>query len=165
GKFYQDIKVPAYNNFDLSHIIINGDSVHIESNNGRVATLTSATEKAAVMARYKLFPELDFDKPGYTMKLDSTLKIVNGNLAYQLTVTQPDGISVEYFYDQKTGLKLKQYADVANASHLEFSNYQDINTGVKIPFTEGNNVNGAPIDYKVKSATANTGLSDDTFKQ
>ena len=59
------------------------------------------------------FPELDFNKTGYTLKLDSSLKVINGQLAYLVTVTGPEGISVKYFYDQKTGLKLKQYTRCA----------------------------------------------------
>ena len=81
-----------------------------------------------------------------------------------VTATGPEGISVKYFYDQKTGLKLKQYTNVPNSTRLEFSDYQDINTGVKIPFSDLNSINGAPITFKIKSATANTGLTNDSFK-
>ena len=162
GMFFQDVVIPNFNNFDWSHIVITGDSIAMKSG-GRPQKL-APTEVGAVHARYKLFPELDFDKPGYTMTLDNKYNIVNGALAYEITVKGPDGFSVKYFYDQKTGLKLKQYTDVVNATHMEFSNYQSINTGVKIPFAEKNSVNGNPIDFKITSATANTGLTDDTFK-
>jgi hypothetical protein len=47
---------------------------------------------------------------------------------------------------------------------MEFSDYRDINTGVKIPFAEKNGINGTPIEYKITSATANTGLTNETFK-
>jgi hypothetical protein len=163
NKFFQDITVPAFNNFSASHIVINGDSVSLKQN-GRDVKLSDNTEKESVKARYKLFPELDFNKAGYNLQLDSTLKVVNGQLAYLITVTQPDGIKVKYFYDQKTGLKLKQYTDVPNSTRMEFSNYQNINTGIKIPFTELNSINGEPVEYKVKTATANTGLTNNVFK-
>jgi hypothetical protein len=162
GMFFQDVVIPNFNNFDWSHIVINGDSVVVKAG-GRQSKLTP-TEVGAVKSRYKLFPELDFDKPGYTMTLDDKYNIVSGTLTYEITVKGPDGFSVKYFYDQKTGLKLKQYTDVQNATRMEFSNYQSINTGVKIPFAEKNSVNGNPIDFKIASATANTGLTDDTFK-
>jgi len=161
-KFLQDVTVPAFNNFNAAHIVILGDSVSLQLNGRK--SLVSGTEKGAVLARYKLFPELDFNKPGYTVQLDSALKVINGQLAYLLTVTRPDGIKVKYYYDQKTGLKLKQYTDVANATRMEFKDYRDINTGVKIPFDETSSINGEPIDYKISSATANTGLGDDIFK-
>ncbi len=164
NKFYQDISVPTYNNFNVSHITIAGDSINVKQN-GRPAPLRTAEERGAVRARYKLFPELDFGKAGYTMQLDSSLKVINGQLAYLVTVSTPDGVKVKYFYDQKTGLKLKQFTAVQNATVMEFDDYRDINTGVKIPFSEKNGINGTPILYKIKSATANTGLADDVFKQ
>jgi len=122
------------------------------------------TEKGAVKARYKLFPELDFDKPGYTVTLDNQYNVVNGGLAYLITVKGPDGVGVKYFYDQKTGLKVQQYTDVVNATRMGFSDYRDINTGVKLPFTEVSTIAGTPITYKISSATANTNLADDIFK-
>jgi hypothetical protein len=163
-KMAQDVTVPKYNNFSLTHIIISGDSITLKQN-GRTAPLSSASERGAVRARYKLFPELDFNKTGYTAKLDTNYQIVNGQLAYLITVTTPDNTSVKYFYDAKTGLKIKQYTNVPNATIMEFSDYQAVNTGVKLPFTEMNSVNGQPIEFKVKSATANTGLTNDAFKQ
>ncbi len=161
--FNQDITVPAINNLHVSQIVINGDSLALKQNE-RKMNISGAQERGAVKARYKLFPELDFNKAGYSMKLDSELKVVSGHLAYLVTVTGPDGIRVKYFYDAKTGLKIKQYTDVPNSTRMEFGDYRDINTGVKIPFDETNSINGEPIGYKVTSATANTGLSDDTFK-
>ncbi|BAU54136.1 M1 family metallopeptidase [Mucilaginibacter gotjawali] len=163
GKFLQDVTVPAFNNFNAAHIVIMGDSVSLQLN-GRKSPLSSKSEKGAVMARYKLFPELDFNKPGYTLQLDSAIKVINGQLAYLITVTNPDGIRVKYYYDQKTGLKVKQFTDVVNSTRMEFKDYRNINTGVKIPFDETSSINGEPIDYKLSSATANTGLGDDIFK-
>jgi hypothetical protein len=162
-KFYQDINVPTYNNFNASHIVINGDSVSLKQG-GRTLKLSGPIEKQAVLTRYKLFPELDFNKPGNIVKLADTLKVVNGQLAYLVTVTGTDGIKVNYFYDLKTGLKIKQYTDVPNATRMEFSNYQEINTGVKVPFSEVNSVLGQPVTFKITSATANTGLTADSFK-
>ncbi len=163
GMFYQDVDVPAYNNFNASHIVINAaDSITVIAN-GRVIQL-DAIAKNSVKARYRLFPELNFSKTGYTAKLDDNLKVINGVLAYLITVTDPSGVKVKYFYDQKTGLKLRQYTDVPNAAVLEFGNYQAIDTGVKIPFTEKNNINGAPIEYTIKKVVANSNLSNDIFK-
>jgi hypothetical protein len=161
-KFAQDITVPSYNNMQASHIIISGDSINVNQMN-RHAQLKTAEERGAVKARYKLFPELDFSKKDYTMKLEPTLKVVGDQLAYQVTVTAPDGIRVKYFYDQKTGFKIKQFTDVPNATVMEFGNYQEVNTGVKIPYSEKTTVVGQPIEFKVKSATANTGLTNDAF--
>ncbi|HEX3384528.1 MAG TPA: M1 family metallopeptidase, partial [Mucilaginibacter sp.] len=106
-KFAQDIKVPQFGNAVFMHIAINGDSVIIMQRGRRQG---AGAEKGAVKARYRLFPELNFDQQGYTMKLDDKYSIVNGTPAYMITVTQPDGVSVKYFYDAKTGLKAAQYA-------------------------------------------------------
>ena len=162
GKFYQDIIVPAISNFNMSHIVINGDSLKARVNDKTVNL--DKSEKSGMLARYKLFPELDFNNPGYIVKLDNQLKVVNGTLAYLVTVTWPDGVNVRYFYDQKTGLKLKQYSDVPNSTRLAFSDYREINAGIKIPFDEINGINGTPVEYKIKTATANTGLSNDVFR-
>ena len=89
---------------------------------------------------------------------------MNGQLAYLITVTAPTGVRVKYFYDMKTGLKLKQFTDVPGSAVMEFDDYRDIDTGIKIAFTEKTNVVGQPITFKVKSAKVNSGISDDLFK-
>jgi hypothetical protein len=161
-KFNQDVTIPSYNNSSVGHIVINGDSVKVNQMNKPVAVTNDV--KGAVRARYKLFPELDFNKSGYTIQLAPTLKVVNDQLAYLLTVTSPDGIKVKYFYDQKTGLKIKQFTDVPGSTVMEWSDYKDIGTGIKIPYSEKTTVVGQPIDFKVKSATENSGLTNDGFK-
>ena len=75
--------------------MIIGDSVNLQQN-GRKSNI-GGTEKAAVKARYKLFPELDFSKQGYTMQLDTAIKVINGQLAYLITVTGPDAVKVKIF--------------------------------------------------------------------
>ncbi|MBS1503248.1 MAG: hypothetical protein JST32_14365, partial [Bacteroidetes bacterium] len=161
-KFAQDIKVPQFGNAVFMHIAINGDSVIIIQRGHKQPV---GPEKSAVKARYQLFPELNFTQAGYTMKLDDKYSVINGALAYLITVSQPDGLSVKYFYDAKTGLKVAQYAVAPNATHMEFSDYRDINTGVKIPFAEVNSIVGFPINYKVTSATANANIPGDTFNK
>ncbi|MDB4919225.1 M1 family metallopeptidase [Mucilaginibacter sp.] len=163
-KLAMDVTVPKYNNFSLTHIVIDGDSINFKQN-GRIAPLNDKTERGTVKARYKVFPELDFNKTGYTAMLDTSYKVVNGQLAYMISVTSPDNVTVKYFYDQKTGLKVQQFTDVPNATVMEFSDYQNINTGIKLPFTEMNSVNGQPIQFKIKSAAANTGLTNNAFTQ
>ena len=160
NKFYQDITVPAYN-MNAYHVVINDDSLTVKQMNRPVPV---AKEKHSVEARYKLFPELNFGKTGYTAQLDPGFKVVDGQLAYLITVTNPDGIRVKYFYDMKTGLKVKQFTDVPGSTVMEFGDYRDIDTGIKIPFSEKTNIVGQAIDFKVKSAKVNSGLADDLFK-
>ena len=162
GLFYQDITVPNFNNLNVYHIVINADSMTVNQMNKPMEVKNDL--KPAVRARYKLFPELDFNKTGYSMVLSPTLKVVDGQLAYLVTVAQPDGLKVDYFYDFKTGLKIKQHTDVPNSTVMEFGDYHDIETGIKIPFSEKTTVVGQPIEFKVKTTTVNTGLGNDTFK-
>jgi hypothetical protein len=160
--FYQDITVPNYNNLNVYHIVINADSVTVNQMSKPMEIKNDL--RPAVKARYKLFPELDFNKAGYTMQLSPTLKVVDGQLAYLVTVASPDGLKVDYFYDFKTGLKIKQHTDVPNSTVMEFGDYRDIETGIKIPFSEKTTVVGQPIEFKVKTTAVNTGLGNDTFK-
>ncbi|MGZ3929361.1 MAG: hypothetical protein ACXVJG_20540, partial [Mucilaginibacter sp.] len=74
-------------------------------------------------------------------------------------------VKLKYYYDEKTGLKIKQFIDIAGGSTVyEWSDYRDISGGVKIPYTEKTTVVGQPIEFKVKDVAVNSGLSDDTFK-
>jgi len=160
--FSQDITVPIYNNGSAYHVLIIGDSINIKQRNQDIQVGNDIA--GAVKARYKLFPELDFNKTGYTMQLTPNMQIVNGQLAYLVTVKSPDGTKVKYFYDQKTGMKIKQYTDVPNSTVMEFGDYQDIQTGIKIPFSEKTSVLGFPIEFKVKSTAVNSGLTPGSFK-
>lgn len=161
NKVYQDITAPSLGNLDVYRIVIN-DSVSMKQMNRAVPL--PKNQQSSSKPRYLLFPELNFNKSGYTVVLDPGLKVVNGQLAYLLTVTNPDGIRVKYFYDMKTGYKVKQYTDVPNSAQLEFGDYRDIQTGIKIPFDQKTVVVGQPIDFKVTGTKVNSGLADDLFK-
>jgi hypothetical protein len=158
-KFLQVITFLKFNRV-TSHIAINGDSITV------IQGSFTQHQKAlpAPKARFRLFPELDFAGPGYTMQLDDRYHIIDGSPAYMVTVSQPDSIKVKYFYDQKTGLKVLQYVDAPEVTHMAFSDYRDIGAGMKIPFTQQDIRGGSTITYKVTSAAVNTGLPDDIFK-
>ena len=161
-KFMQDITVPAYNNMSAFHVVVSPDSVGIKQMN-RTVPLDNEI-KAAVRQRYRLFPELEFGKSGYTMLLSQSMQVVNDQLAYLITVTSPDGVKIKYFYDQKTGYKVRQYTAVANSNVTDYSDYRDVNTGIKIPFTQNATIVGQPVTFTVKTATVNSNLSNDLFK-
>jgi hypothetical protein len=161
-KFYQEVSVPAYNNLQVTNIVINGDSVNIKQMSKAVPL--AAALRASIKARYSLFPELDFNKTGYLIQLAPTLKVVNDQLAYMITATLPNGTKVKYFYDQKTGLKIKQLTDVPGSPVVEWGDYREIQGGIKIPFSEKMTVVGQPVEFKVKSTIVNSDLPDYTFK-
>ncbi|MGZ3836474.1 MAG: M1 family metallopeptidase, partial [Mucilaginibacter sp.] len=163
GKVNIDIEAPSYNNLIVNRMVVNADSTNFKQMNNNVPL--DSLGKKYIRARTRLFPELDFGKAGYNVQLAPRLQVVNGELAYLVTVTQPDGVKLKYYYDEKTGLKIKQFIDIAGGSTVyEWSDYRDISGGVKIPYTEKTTVVGQPIEFKVKDVAVNSGLSDDTFK-
>ena len=98
------------------------------------------------------------------MVLDPSLQVINNQLAYLISVTTPEGVKAKYYYDQKTGLKVKESFEMPTKTTIELSDYRTIDGGVKIPYTEKTVVVGQPIEFNVKSASVNTGLSNDVFK-
>jgi len=162
GHFLQDVMVPLYHNAVVSHLVYNGDSVQTIQMNKPVQLPSDL--KAGIVAGNSLFPELYFSGPGYSMTLDKNLKVVDGHLAYLVMVTHPNGQKLNYFYDQKTGLKLKQINLAPNSRERNYEDYQSIQGGIKIPFTEKTYVLGYPVDMKVKSTNINSGLTDSSFK-
>jgi hypothetical protein len=163
GKVYLDLIAPSYNNLVVNRIVVNADSIQLRQMNNKVPLDTLS--KKYLKARTRLFPELEFNKNGYTVQLDPRLQVVDGELAYLLYVTQPDGVKMRYYYNAQTNLKIKQYIDISGGSTVyEWSDYKDVNGGIKIPFTEKTTVVGQPIEFKVKDAVVNGGIPDDTFK-
>jgi molybdopterin-binding protein len=112
----------------------------------------------------KPFPELEYEKGGYTLELDSALKIVNGDLAYEVDVTIAEGATIKNFYSQKTGLKVKQVVDGPVSSVSEWSNYEGINGGIKIPFLTRTTLVGQSIEFKVKETAVNNNISAELFR-
>jgi hypothetical protein len=146
--FNQDVTVPSFNNGVVSHIGINADSVTVQERNMDIQL--SATEKNAIKQKYRLFPELDYLKAGYTLQLAPNLQIVNDQLVYLVTATSADGAEIKNYYDQKTGLKLREITNAPGATPIDFTDYTDAN-GIKIPYTQNTSFLGTPMDFKVKS--------------
>ncbi len=160
-KFDINMLAPALNNLTILHIKASGDSVSLVQLNKPVP-LDNAY-KNHLIDRFGFFPELDYNKKSYTITLDSTLHAVNEQLVYQVTVTHPDGTNVKCYFDPKTNLKVRQITDVAGSSASDLSDYREVD-GVKIPYDIKTIIAGAPVELKVNSAAANTGLTNDMFK-
>jgi hypothetical protein len=156
-----EVIAPSYS-LNVLNVTATGDSVKVMQMN-RAFELDKAV-KEQVKTRYQFFPELDFGKAGYSLKLDSTLKFVNGQLAYQVTVTYPGGTPVKCFYDQKTGFKIKQFTDMPGSVVTELANYNDTDAGVKVPFSINTSLLNQPVNFKVINTEVNTGLSNELFK-
>lgn len=162
GMFYQQITVPAYNNLTVNHILVNGDNINAQQLNKNIPL--DDVSKKLLRARSKPFPELDYEKSGYTMQLDSALKIVNGDLVYEVDINIAEGAKLRNFYNQKTGLKVKQIIEGPINSVTEWSNYEGINGGIRIPFLIKTTLLGQPAEFKVKETAVNNNISAALFQ-
>jgi Peptidase family M1 domain len=158
GKIYEHITAPL-RNLDLYEIIADGSNVVVKEA-GRTRNLSDHM-KSLYVDLILPFPETDFNKTGYTMILDPNMQVVGGQLAYLVTVTSPEGVRMKYFYDNKSGLKLKQNEDGSARTPIEFGDYRELSNGVKIPYYEKSAVPaGRVAEYTVKTVTINSGLDD-----
>jgi hypothetical protein len=124
----------------------------------------TALTRSQIKARYEPFPEAAYANGGYVLELAPMQQVVGDDLAYLIIVTRPDGIKVKSYYDVKTGLKIKQFTDSPGSTVSEFSDYREINGGVKIPFDTKTSVLGQPVEFKVTGAVANGGVGNEVFK-
>ncbi|HEY9195014.1 MAG TPA: hypothetical protein VIM77_02075, partial [Mucilaginibacter sp.] len=156
------ITVPSYNNLVLSHVLVSENNVSVQQVNHDVPLDDVA--KKLVREKSKPFPELDYEKNGTTLMLDSTLKVVNNDMAYEVDVNIAEGVVIKNFYSQKTGLKIKQVIDGPVNSTTEWGNYEGINGGIKIPFLIKTVILGHPADFKVKETAVNSNLPAVSFQ-
>ena len=154
-KLFQEISVPAMNMVPMK-FTMNGDSMKMLQN-GQPTPLP-ATAKESLLAGMQIFPEANLGSA--TLTLAPMLELVGDVQAYVVTISQPAGSKITAYYDEKSGLKLKE---VTNAGTTEYSNYQTVN-GIKIPYTKKADIGGQLIEYKIKEAKINSGLSDADFK-
>lgn len=162
GMFFQQITVPSYSNLVLSHILVNDNNISVKQVN-RDVPLDDVAKKL-VKEKSKPFPELDYQNNGNAMVLDSTLKVVNNEMAYEIDINIADGTTIRNFYDQKTGLKVKQVVDGPVNSIVEWGDYEGINGGVKVPFIIKTVVLGHPADFKVKETAVNSNMPAVSFQ-
>ncbi|GAA4083941.1 M1 family metallopeptidase [Mucilaginibacter panaciglaebae] len=160
-KFEYDLTAPSYNNYVLLHVKGLGDSVSLVQQNTPVNT--PKEYQHLLSNRFGFFPELDYGKAGYVLTLDNRMHAINGKMAYQISITHPDGSKMKAYFDKQTGLKLKQVNDTPNASPTEFDDYRDAN-GIKVPYDSKTSILGVAVEFKASSVSVNTGLKDEEFK-
>jgi hypothetical protein len=151
--FSQEVVVPNYDNSVFSHISITGDSVIASEK--YVNLQLGNVDKSILKEKHKIFPELDYNKPGYSVQLSPMLQLLNNQFVYLVTVTTPAGVKIKNYYDQKSGLKLKSQVDVPGNVPTNYADYHDTGNGIIIPYTEQSLSFGQPIDFKVKSTEIN----------
>jgi molybdopterin-binding protein len=89
---------------------------------------------------------------------------VNGDLAYEIDINIAEGARIKNFYNQKTGLKVKQIVEGPVNSTTEWGNYEGINGGIRIPFLTKTTLLGQPAEFKVKETAVNNGISAALFQ-
>ena len=142
-------------------IVVNGDSV-LAIQNGQQIDLPEDS-KAYYKAKATIFPELTLNTNN--LILAPELVRVGESLTYLLTEDKGDSNRVERYYDEKTGLKLKEvYVRTGTTNFAELNDYKNIDGGVLIPFYKKTDLGTYQIEYKVKDAKANSSLGDDSFK-
>src|SRR5882762_1474453 len=97
-----EILVPDLN-MTAVRLSVNGDSVKITQMRQSPALDDDARREIKESAR--LFPEMDFSAPGYTMELTSFF-FFKQKTAYEIKVTHAGSVST-YYYDVNTGYKLR----------------------------------------------------------
>ena len=161
-KYLQEISLPAMNMTPL-HVSMNGDSISVIQN-GQSAPITDEIRKSFKEAA-SIFPELDFAKNGYTLTLAPNLEIMNDAYVYALTINKADGKIIKDYFDEKTGLKLKEITENNGAvvSSVEFRDYKEI-SGIKFAFGRKSELSGNLIDFKVTEIKVNSNIPDTDFK-
>lgn len=150
----------------VSQMLINGDSITMK-NMGKEVPVTDEMRKA-VKDELDIFPELNYGNPGYQLSLQGITSI-DGNDAYVMKITDPDGNTSTNYYDVQSGLKVKQEAERPSTQGktntvLTYGDYKEVD-GIEFPYTIGTEIgNGMTIDLKVKEIKVNSGLSDSDFK-
>jgi Peptidase family M1 domain len=154
-KLFQEITVPAMNMVPMK-FVMNGDSLRMQQNGQ--PTPVPASAKEAIMTGMQFIPESNLGSA--TLSLATMLEAVGDAQTYVVTISLSTGSKITAYFDEATGLKVKETTASGTA---ELSNYQLVN-GIKIPFTKKAEMGGQLIEFKIKEAKINSGLLDADFK-
>lgn len=124
---------------------------------GQNMELTGAQLEEAQINAY-LFPEAWYAEKGYTATLDG-LKDVDGTPAYKVIIASASGAKLINYYDQNTGLKIKN--ENAASGDTFYSDYQ-VKDGVMFPmlWTIKSPMIPVPLEAKVTNLEINPALTD-----
>jgi len=89
------------------------------------------------------------------------------NLLHKVKFMLPSGLNWIAYFDDKTGLKIKESKEVETQMGLinqvlEYSDYQDVE-GIKIPFKLKQSFGPQSLELTVSSIKINKGIPDETF--
>lgn len=141
--------------------LVNGDSVSIMAM-GQPQQVDDATKKL-IKEEAIPFAELQFSNPGYELTLAPMLANVDGEDAYEVTISSGSGHTIKEYFDATTGLKIKKTLSTSQGpSSTTYSDYKELN-GIMIPYSE-TIITSVEIPLKVTDAKIDSGLTDADFK-
>ncbi|WP_297338345.1 insulinase family protein [Algoriphagus sp.] len=108
-----------------------------------------------------LFPEALYEDLGYAIRLEG-LKDVEGTPAYKVVLVSESGAELINYYDQQTGLKIKN--ENPSLGDTFYSDYQS-KAGVLIPmaWTIKSPMIPVPLEGRITNVEINPTLSEDDF--
>jgi len=157
-----------------SRTLVNGNVMQEQVFDGEKASVTAMgqtqelageqLESMKFQARMHKF--LRYDELGVSLSLEGT-EAVDGNPAYKVKVTNPDGMVRYDYYDVGTGLRVKTKQTVQGpqgeiTQSQTFSDYREVQ-GVKFPYRI--DISGMrSMTMKVDSIQVNEGIEDQVFE-
>ena len=157
-----------------SRTLVNGNVMQEQVFDGEKASVTAMgqtqelageqLESMKFQARMHKF--LRYDELGVSLSLEGT-EAVDGNPAYKVQVTNPDGMVRYDYYDVNTGLRVKTKQTVQGpqgeiTQSQTFSDYREVQ-GVKFPYRI--DISGMRnMTMKVDSIQVNEGIEDKVFE-
>lgn len=133
---------------------------------GNVSKLEGADKEEQIVSN-ALFSEFSLEQMGAEFQLQS-LESINGNDAYGLSITLPEGGKYTLFFDSKTGLKVR-YMKVWETPQgsmrqmIDYSDYKEVN-GVQFPHKLKQTLGPQIVSILVEDISINSDLSENEFK-
>jgi zinc protease len=151
-----EVKQLLYYNNGKGTMIIGDERINIED---------KELERLSMDANMQLL--LDPESYGVKMELLPN-EAVDSVECYKIKFTLPSGIRWFQYYENDSGLKVKEIKEIQTKQGLfeqetYFSDYREV-SGLKFPFTLKQYFGNQEIDLSVTSIEINTGLKDNLFE-
>jgi hypothetical protein len=116
----------------------------------------------AVNAQIFVFPEIQYEKLGYTLTAGD-IQDIDGEEAYTLNIVTSKGIETTEYYSTQSGLKLRTSTE--QAGDITYADYQEVD-GIMIPtkMTISNAMLPMPIEAKMVTVKFNETLDNSLFE-
>ncbi|HEV8158574.1 MAG TPA: hypothetical protein VGP58_06065 [Pyrinomonadaceae bacterium] len=169
GSFQMQTAQPNFYNsrFDLNgfetEVGYNGKSGWMRDSRDGLRTLTGeASRDFAAEANFRNARWLDYKKQ--KAKITSGGKAnLNGNAANVLTLTTAKGVSIKMYFDQTTGLLIREEIPAGDLiKTFDYSDYQAVN-GVNEPFTINAKIGEDAYEIKLEQVTHNQTIAEENF--